>query len=489
MNDTPDIILPLNWEPRSYQLPAWNAWVRDETTRHLELIWNRRAGKDDVALNGTCVKAHQRVANYWHMLPLHNQVRKAIWDAVNPKTGLRRIDEAFPKEIRESTRDNDMLIRFKNGSTWQCLGSDNFQNAIGSTPAGIVYSEWSQANPSARGYLRPILTENNGWQVYITTPRGKNHAYKTYMAAKQNPNAFAQLLTVDDTKVLTPEQLVEEMAEYVGTYGQDVGEALYQQEYYCSFDAAILGAYYGSEFAQIDKQGRIRSVPHDPDYPVRTTFDLGRTDDTSIWWYQIVGGELHIIDFHTSSGKDPGYYAGQLLGKQVVINIEYDKLVVEYGDTLPEIAHRQAYKYDRLGLPHDAKAGTLAAQGKTTQEQLAKVFGWGATSPLVRNLSFDDGIKAGRLALNRAYFDDNERVMEGIEALRQYQREWDDDKKMFKDRHLHNWCSHPADAWRYLGVDWQEPRPKPEDRPMQFPVQGKFNDMLAINKKRRLGGG
>lgn len=475
------------WLPRDYQEEAWN--YLEYGGKHAELIWHRRAGKDDVALHHAAGQMAKREATYWHMLPQYNQIRKAIWESINPHSGQRRIYEAFPKTHFEH-RDNDMFVRSKfNNSTWQCLGSDNYESAIGAPPAGITYSEWSLANPSARGYLRPILAENGGYQIYISTPRGKNHAHRTYMAAKKEPGAFAQLLTVEDTGMLSPAELAIELTEYIATYGEDFGRALYEQEYFCNFDAAIIGAYYGSEFKDIDRQGRICSVPHNHDYPVRTTFDLGRTDDTSIWWYQIVGGELHIIDFHTSSGKDPGYYAGQLLGKQVVINIEYDKLVVEYGNTLPEIAHRQEYKYDRLGLPHDAKAGTLAAQGKTTQEQLAKVFGWGSTSPLVRNLSFDDGIKAGRLALNRAYFDDNERVMEGIEALRQYQREWDDGKKMFKDRHLHNWCSHPADAWRYLGVDWQEPRPKPEDRPMQFPSQGKFTDMLAINKKRRLGGG
>ena len=167
--------IPHNWKPRSLQIPAWNYWIRDGG-RHMELVWHRRFGKDDVALHGTAVKAFERTANYWHMLPLANQARKAIWDAVNPRTGIRRIDEAFPQEIRSNTRDNDMLIRFINGSTWQVLGSDNFQSAIGSTPAGIVYSEWAQSNPSARGYLRPILTENGGGQGYITTPRGKNQS-------------------------------------------------------------------------------------------------------------------------------------------------------------------------------------------------------------------------------------------------------------------------------------------------------------------------
>ena len=112
-------------------------------------MWHRRSGKDDVALHWTAVAAHQRPATYWHMLPLANQARRAVWEAVNATTGKRRIDEAFPKEIREATRENEMLIRFKCGSTWQVLGSDGYDALVGAPPAGIVFSEWALADPRA----------------------------------------------------------------------------------------------------------------------------------------------------------------------------------------------------------------------------------------------------------------------------------------------------------------------------------------------------
>lgn len=414
------------WKPRPYQIQAWNYWVRDGG-RHLELVWHRRSGKDEIVLHGTCIKAHERVANYWHMLPLANQVRKAIWEAVNPKTGMRRIDEAFPKELRESTRDNDMLIKFKCGSTWQALGSDNFQSAIGSNPAGIVYSEWAQANPSARGYLRPILTENNGWQAYITTPRGKNHAYSTFKGAQKDGKSFAQLLTVADTHILTPEQLEEELQEYINTYGDDAGKALYEQEYFCSFDAAILGAYYGAEFARTDKEQRITSVPYDDVVPVHTAWDLGFDDDTAIWFYQVIRGEVHVIDYYYASGKTIEHYA--------------------------EVLTSKPYKYGNHWLPHDARAKTLASGGKSIIEQLAKLVGLGSMK-IAYNLSVEDGIQAARVMFRRTWFDIGN-CEDGIEALRQYQREWDDDKKMFKDKPLHNWTSHAADAFRYLAVVWK----------------------------------
>ena len=445
------IQLPNNWKPRDYQKPAWNYWVRDGG-KHAELIWARRHGKDDVCLHGTAIKAHERIANYWHMLPLANQVRKAIWEAVNPRTGKRRIDEAFPDAICDAKRDQDMLIRFKCGSTWQCLGSDNYQGAIGSTPAGIVYSEWAQANPSSRGYLRPILAENNGWQVYITTPRGKNHAFKTYKSARKSPDSFAELITAQDTDVFTPEQLEIERQEYIDTYGIDLGTMLYNQEYMCSFDAAIMGAVWGGELAKVEKEGRYTLVPHNPDYPVYTSWDIGRTDATAIWFYQVIGNQVLIIDFYQNNLKDPEHFAGQLLGKKVSIDLIGDKVVISYGQDIPEIAHRKAYDYERIWLPHDAKQKVFAAKGKSIQAQMVAVFGWDKIR-IVPNLSKADGTNAVRGLLKVAVFDE-ERTEEGFEAVKQYRYEWDDEKKCFRDTAVHDWTSHPADSLIYLAIAW-----------------------------------
>ena len=162
-----------------------------------------------------CICMTERPGTYWHMLPLQTQVKKAIWNAVNPRTGQRRIDDIFPHELFDRN-ESEMIIKARfNASTWQCMGSDNFQGAIGSPPVGIVYSEWALANPAVRGFLRPIITENQGWQIFITTPRGKNHAYKSFLGAQKNPKAFAQKLTIHDTGALTPDQLIEELLEYV----------------------------------------------------------------------------------------------------------------------------------------------------------------------------------------------------------------------------------------------------------------------------------
>ena len=169
-----DIILPNRWRPRDYQRRLWD--YLETGGKRAVAVWHRRAGKDEVCLHWAACAAMQRVGNYWHMLPEASQARKAIWDAINPHTGRRRIDEAFPPSIRVGQRDDDMRIKLASGSVWQVVGSDNFNSLVGSPPTGLVFSEYSLTNPAAWDYLRPILAENGGWCVFMMTPRGRNHA-------------------------------------------------------------------------------------------------------------------------------------------------------------------------------------------------------------------------------------------------------------------------------------------------------------------------
>ena len=423
---------------------------------------HRRWGKDDIALHNTCVKALKRPANYWHMLPKANQARKAIWTAVNPHTGRRRIDEAFPREIRSATREHEMQIELINGSTWQVLGSDNFQGSIGSSPAGIVFSEWAQADPSARGFLRPILAENNGWWMFITTPRGNNHAKRTFEAARKDPDAYAELASADLTGVFTEAQLAEELREYIATYGEDLGIAMYEQEYMCSFNAAVPGAYYGAEIAKMERDGRIGVYPHHPGYPVYTAWDLGFSDDTAIWFFQVIGERVRIIDYYYASGVGIAHYAGQLIGREVELTISTHRVAAEKGAEIPSAAHRKAYRYQLHYLPPDAKARRVESSGKSMQDQLGAVVGIGSTRVL-RQESLETGIQAVRAMLPNTDID-HERCEEGIEAVRQYRRKWDEDRQTFSKLPEHDWTSHPADALRYLAMAWQQERKPPEAR-------------------------
>lgn len=460
------IRLPNNWTPRPYQRALWNYLENDG--RRAVAVCHRRWGKDEVALHWTAVALHQRVGSYWHLLPQASQARKAIWEAVNPHTGRRRIDEAFPHELRETTRENEMFIRFLNGSTWQVVGSDNFNSLVGSPPIGLVLSEYALSNPSAWSYLRPILLENGGWALFIYTPRGKNHGYTLLQSAKQSAGWHAEVSGVSQTQAIDAVLLAEERREMIRENGEDVGEALFAQEWECSFDAAILGAFYGIAMMRLEERGGIRRVPYQPELPCYTAWDIGRTDDTSIWWYQMVRGEIHVIDFHSASGEDPD---------------SISKLVIEREP--PGMPGKQ-YHYAKHYLPHDARAKTFAAHGKSAIEQLGVHLGY-QNLDIVPSLSVQDGIQAARKALQRCYFDTSTEI--GINALKTYQREYDEDRKVFRPTPLHNWASNPADAFRMLAIaSGNEPKQPTVDpgRPLLIGAanQATLNDMWASHKAR-----
>jgi hypothetical protein len=411
------------WKPRDYQLPVWRYF--ENGGKRAVCVWHRRAGKDEFCLHLAAVKAQERPATYWHMLPEAAQARKAIWEAVNPHSGKRRIDEAFPRALRATTREHEMLIRFRNGSTWQVVGSDNYDSLIGSPPAGVVFSEYALADPSAWNFIRPILAENGGWAVFIYTPRGPNHGQDLYQYAKADPAWFAELLTVDDTGAIAPEVLAQEKRELLATHGAH-GEALFRQEYYCSFTAAIIGAYYGREMEQAEAGGRIAANVYDPALAVHTAWDLGLSDHTAIWFFQQSGFDIRVVDYYAASGFGLDHYA--------------------------RVLQDRGYTYGRHLWPHDGARGELGT-GKTLRETAA---GLGFAATIVKRLPVEDGVNAVRKILPRCWFD-REKCAEGLKALRQYRRQWDDARKVFYERPLHDWCSHPADAFRTLAVGLQEP--------------------------------
>jgi hypothetical protein len=405
-------------------------------------IAHRRWGKDEIVMSATCELMHQRTASYWHCLPEYSQARKALWTAVNAQTGVRRIDEMFPPEIRETTREQEMFIRLKCGSTWQIIGSDNYNSLVGAGVAGVVFSEWALANPSSWAYIRPMIEENNGFAAFITTPRGKNHAHAMYQRAKSSPNWFAEISTVHDTGALTQSQLDEALGEYQDIYGIDAGRAYFEQEYLCSFDAAILGAYYGGEMRRADIDGRITSVPWDERHPVYTIWDLGYSDDTVILFFQVLPGEVRIIGSYEANGHGVEHYA--------------------------DIVKGRPYRYAKHWLPHDAQARLMAAAGRSVLEQL-RDCGLSNLAVLQNRQTEQQGILAVRQMFPRLWIDAGQETF--IEAIRQFRREWDDDRKCFKEMPRRDWTNHFADALRYLAWVWKEPvqeQPKPPGRTIRI---------------------
>jgi len=474
----PEIVLPAHgWKPRKHQRKAWT--YLENGGRYLYQIAHRRWGKDDIALRWTSVAAFERVGAYWHLLPEAAHARKAIWTAVNPHTGMRRIDEAFPHALRKTTREQEMFIEFLNGSTWQVGGSDRYNTLVGSSPAGVVFSEWALANPAAWAYVRPILLENGGWSAFITTPRGHNHAERMLKAARNMPGAFADVSPATETGIFSPEALEQERLSLIAEYGPEFGQSIFDQEYMCSFDAAVLGAYYTAWIVQVRAEKRIQEVKVDAALPVHFAFDIGRTDDTSIWPFQVPWKALHVNGFHSSNGKDVGFYL----------------------EWLWAFLQERGAKLGKLYLPHDAKAKTLASMGKSVMEQFIEGVekdghkipgvGWGHVE-IVPNLSVQDGIQAVRTMFPRVYFDkscdtDDSAGFTGIEALSQYKREYDADHKVFREKPLHDWCSNPADAFRMLAVAYQaEKAAAPPPPPPKYPLDLSIDQLIARQRAKRI---
>lgn len=424
------IQLPANgWKPRDYQMPAWLA--AEGGCKRFVLCYHRRAGKDEFALHRAAVSAHQRVGSYWHMLPQANQARKAIWDAVDPHTGRRRIDQAFPEELREVTRENEMFIKFRNGSTWQVVGSDNYNALVGSPPVGVVFSEYALADPSSWAFLRPILAENGGWAMFISTPRGRNHFGKLFEAAKRWPDWFAEKLTVADTGAIPLSVIEAELRELTAERGASEAKAIIEQEYYCSLDAALPGSYFGEMLTTAEAEGRVGEFAWDPRFPVAWGSDLGLRDSTTFWFWQQIGGRTRIINFFEGSGVDDvGWYAKRLL-------------------ELP-------YVYGRGLLPHDGGHKRLGMAGSIA-DQMRRYGVRCEVVPVTKDKVA--AINHTRLWLSTAQFNTTPepfagetvdeaaaRMQRGLMGLRMYRRVWNEAAQRYNDTPLHDWASNIADG-------------------------------------------
>jgi hypothetical protein len=449
------IVMPPNgWKPRPHQQALWD-YFNDHKTKRFDgsgkrafATWHRRAGKDDVALNLTAKASITRPATYWHMLPQAEQARKAIWTAVNPHTGMRRIDEAFPKDWRSNTNESEMFIRFKWGATWQVVGSDNYQNLVGTPPAGIVLSEWAKAHPGAWAYLAPILVENKGWALAITTPEGRNHAHSMFKTWATTPGYFAEMLTIADTirmakaagvqPTVTLDDVEIQRREYHDLFGSDAGDALIEQEWFCSWSAAVLGAYYGKSLSRAEHAGRLCALDIVPGYPVNTAWDIGVDDPMAIWVFQQGPGWLHVLDYIEGSNEGFDYYCDWLAERGYVPDRGEGARGVDW-------------------VPHDAKQRSPTANG--TKTRIQELFELKRNPRLVPDHKLMDRVNAGRrlIASPNTYFDD-EYCAVGLDMLRAYKQEWDVKNRVFRKTPKHDFASHGSDAWGHLAVAVEYPK-------------------------------
>jgi phage terminase large subunit len=419
---------------RWYQRKFHQALV-NRTHDRLMAVWHRRAGKDEIVLNAMRTLAWQDPGTYWHCFPEQKQARKAIWNGVNGHTGKRRILEAFPPQLIRRMQDDDMFIELNNGATFQLIGSDRYDATVGSGPKGIAYSEWALSNPSAWAYHSPMIRESKGFAAFITTPRGNNHAKTMFDRALDNPKWFAEILAIGDTGALSPDELAEALQEYQDLHGVELGLSFYEQEYECSFAGAMVGSYWGGEMARAERAGRMQPVTIDPNEPVHTIWDLGKAINNPLWCIQVIDGHINVVDFYRPESDD----------------------LEEWCKWLDE----QGYHGDDY-VPDDVLDPVWGA--KHTRWDMLKAMK--RKPKLVKRIAVADGIHAGRNAIKVAYFhraDDerSERVQLGIDGLKSYRREWDDDRKTFLENPYKDWAEHIGSAWRYLGLVWRETRALP----------------------------
>lgn len=417
------------------------------------LVWHRRAGKDLAALHQTCKMAHERVGLYWHMLPTLRQARKVVWHGFR-SDGKRFLDNVFPSEIIKDRNETDMRIDLKCGSVVQLVGSDNYDANVGSNPVGVTFSEFALNKPGAWDYVRPMLAENGGWAAFITTPRGLNHAWDLWNVAKKDPRWFAEIQTIYDTGALSPTVIDEERAA-------GMPDALIRQEYLCDWQAALVGSVWGDLLEDLGKRGGMEPWTFAAD-EVFTSWDLGISDATAIWFWRVRDNGLEFFDHYENHGKPISHYADEV--------------------------ERRGYSYVKHWLPHDAKARTLAT-GTSVLEQLQKRFGIGKVT-IGPRMALLDGIQAGRWLLQQADTRFHPRCGKGLDALRAYHYEYDEDSKAYSAKPEHDWASNSADSFRYAAVVAKlsgiyKPQPAPAAKVLDLrPHRYTLNDLWDAHERR-----
>jgi hypothetical protein len=430
-----DINLPHNFTARPYQEDFFSAM--NKGCNRAVLVWNRRAGKDTCSWNFLIYTAVEKKGIYYYVFPTFAQGRKVLWDGMT-NDGFRFMD-FIPKELIKRINNQEMKLTLVNGSLIQVIGSDNYDAIMGTNPTGCIFSEYSIQNPNAWQYIRPIIDANDGWAIFVFTPRGSNHAKNIYDMALHNKNWFCQKLTLNETKVITKEQLENIRAE-------DTSEDMIQQEWYCSFTLGIMGSYYSHYLTDLWDKKQIGNVPWDTTQKVYTSWDIGIGDSCSILFWQVCGNEIHLIDYFENHGEGLPYYAKYVLDKP--------------------------YIYGSHFAPHDIAAREFGSghSRKAVAEQLGISF----TVLKTLQWSVDEGIEAVRGQFPRFWID-HVKCKHVIKSLENYQKQYDESREIYKDKPLHSKFSHCADSVRYMSIAIKDH--------LQAPHGPSDNDVEALRDK------
>jgi hypothetical protein len=405
------------------------------------IIAHRRAGKTVATINDKLQRAISSAlphGRYAYVAPFLAQAKEAAWEY------LKR----FSHPVLIAKSETELWVELINSARIHIHGADNPNRLRGTYLDGVVLDEYADMRPSVWGeVIRPMLADRQGWATFIGTPKGRNEFFRLWQRAENDPSWLSVMLKASATGLLSPEELVHAR--------QDMTPEQYAQEFECSFEAAVVGAYFARDLAEAERQGRIGDVPYDDAIPVHTGWDLGIGDSTAIWFFQAVGNEVHYIDHYEAHGQKLDHYLGVLSSKP--------------------------YHYGTDFLPHDAGARELIS-GRSRVEHLANS---GRQVRVLPQAKTEDGINAARLILPRAWFD-RVKCSDGLEALRQYRSEFDERTRTFRDRPRHDWASHSADAFRATAIGY---RAMTAGESKRDPIAGllkprTFNDLMAELEER-----
>lgn len=397
------------FKPREYQLPVIDA-LENAGYKKIFCLWHRRSGKDVVAFNCIIRAALKKVGLYLYLLPTYTHARRVIWDGIM-SNGQKFLD-FIPPELISGKNNQEMKIELVNGSIIQLAGSETAsQSLVGTNPMGIVFSEWALSEPSSYSFLRPALLYNDGWSIFISTPRGKNHCYEMNEVAKNSADWFVSIKTVLDTGVISIEEINSERAT--------LSEDMIQQEYFVSYSAGCEGSYYGRYLDKARLNGQVGVVPWEPQFKCWSVWDLGVHDKTVILIWQNAGSVIRIIDMVEGMDKGLDYYVKALSEKPYIWGGHF--------------------------APHDIKVRELS----TGLSRLELARRMGINFGVLPNIPIEDGIELARVTFSRIWIDEM-RCKPLINALESYRRQWDEKLKVYRDTPLHDQFSHAADAFRYL---------------------------------------
>lgn len=398
------------YSPREWQLRLHNSGKRWNV-----LVIHRRAGKTTAVLNHLQRDAILTPSSRFAFIaPTYKQAKNIAWDL------LKYYARPIPGVV---FNEAELTAIYPNGAKLTLYGADNPDSLRGIALWGVAFDEYSQQPSNIfTEIIRPALSDHEGYAIWIGTPKGKNQLYDLYKQGLMDETWLSLLLTVNDTKIIPQSELAE--ARKVMT------EDEYNQEFMCSFDAAIKGSYYSKELEEARTNNRITKVPYDQMLKVHTWWDLGIGDSTTIGFFQVYGNQWRMIDYYEATGEGLPHYINLLQSKD--------------------------YQYGEHFAPHDIRVRELGS-GKSRLETDAEL---GLEFQVAPNMAIDDGINAARMRFNTLWID-SEKCKLFIEAISQYRKEWNDKMGEYKARPLHDWTSHAADMLRYWAVtDFQTEMPR-----------------------------